>query len=86
MINVKTIAAYRNNSFFMAEQTLKTGFIIDKPSDGIQGIRTGSREPVLEMSGQSANPFLLFFYRHLTFMREPVVGKYDTKENLFLKF
>ena len=36
-----------------------------KGSDGIQGVRTVSREPVLEMSGQSANPFLFFFLQTL---------------------
>ena len=30
-------------------------------SDGIQGVPTGSREPVLRLSGQTANPFLLLF-------------------------
>ena len=29
-------------------------------SDGIQGVRTGSREPVLGISARLANPFLEF--------------------------
>ena len=33
-----------------------------------------------------SEPVLASFYRHQTFMKEPVVRKYDTKENLFLKF
>ena len=31
-----------------------------KNSDGIQGVRTGSREPVLGISARLANPFLEF--------------------------
>ena len=33
-------------------------------SDGIQGVRTGSCEPVLGMSRYLANPFLLFVLDH----------------------
>ena len=30
-------------------------------SDGMQGVYTGMREPVLRMSGQTVNPFSLLF-------------------------
>ena len=46
------------------------------PSDGIQGVRTGSREPVLAMPGYSANPFLLFVIDlliHAAILSEPVL-------------
>ena len=45
-------------------------------SDGIQGVRTGSREPVLAMPGYSANPFLLFVIDlliHAAILSEPVL-------------
>ena len=45
-------------------------------SDGIQGVRTGSREPVLAMPGYSANPCLLFVIDlliHAAILSEPVL-------------
>ena len=58
-------------------------------SDEIQGLRTGSRGSVLEISARSANPILI--ERNLCisiylYLREPVISKLYTKENLFLKF
>ena len=51
-------------------------------SDGIQGVRAN---PILECQDNQRTRSC-FFYRHYTFMKKPVVSKYDTKENLFLKF
>ena len=41
----------------LSKQLFKNIHII---SDGIQGVRTGSREPVLGISARLANPFLEF--------------------------
>ena len=52
----------------------------------------GSYEPVRTRSwnaGIISEPVLTFCYRQYTFvvkMREPVNSKYNSKENLFLKF
>ena len=55
-------------------------------SDGIQGVRTGSREPVLAMPGYSANPFLLFVIDlliHAAILSEPVLACCYSSYNLF---
>ena len=55
-------------------------------SDGIQGVRTGSREPVLAMPGYSANPFLLFVIDlliHAAILSEPVLTFCYSSYNLF---
>ena len=55
-------------------------------SDGIQGVRTGSREPVLAMPGYSANPFLLFVIDlliHAAIVSEPVLTFCYSSYNLF---
>ena len=61
-------------------------YISDVPSDEIQGVRTGSREPVLAMPGYSANPFLLFvidLFIHAAILSEPVLAICDSSYNLF---
>ena len=55
-------------------------------SDGIQGVRTGSREPVLAMPGYSANPFLLFVIDLLidaAILSKPVLTVCYSSYNLF---
>ena len=55
-------------------------------SDGIQGVRTGSREPVLAMPGYSANPFLLFVIDlliHAVILSEPVLTSCYSSYNHF---
>ena len=60
--------------------------IHDRCSDGIQGVRTGSREPVLAMPGYSANPFLLFVIDlliHAAILSAPVLTFCNSSYNLF---
>ena len=58
----------------------------DSSSDGIQGVRTGSREPLLAMPGYSANAFLLFVIDlliHAAILSEPVLTFCYSSYNLF---
>ena len=62
--------------------------ILHRPtaSDGIQGVRTGSREPVLAMPGYSTNSFLLFVIDlliHAAILSEPVLAFCYSSYNLF---
>ena len=66
--------------------TLGIGQLLPRPSDGIQGVRTGSREPVLAIPGYSANPFLLVVIDlliHAAILSEPVLTFCYSSYNLF---